>query len=46
MGELGKERKRDHIEVPEQVPQRREVPVETPVPAEPVKVPATPGVPS
>ena len=39
MGELGKERKREHVEVPEQLPERREIAVPEEAPAEPEKVP-------
>jgi hypothetical protein len=44
MGELGKERKRDHVEVPEQLPEKREIAVPQETPATPerekVKVPS------
>jgi hypothetical protein len=39
MGELGKERKREHVEVPEQLPERREIAVPEEAPATPEKVP-------
>lgn len=45
MGELGKERKREHVDVPEQLPERREIAVPEEAPAKetekvPVRVPS------
>jgi len=39
VGELGKERRRETIEVPEQLPEKREIAVPEEAPATPEKVP-------